>query len=270
VSPDGKRIAVTIRDGANEDLWVYDPQRDTITRLTFGGINVLPAWSPDGQYLVFATFQGISQARADGASPPHALTGSKTPQVPWSFTPDGKRLAYYENGPPAQIWTVPLEDQGGELKAGKPEQFLASTFQESRPSFSPDGRWLAYVSNESGKDEVYVRPFPSSSGQGGKWQVSNNGGAGPHWSPTKHELVYRSGDQLMTVGYSVNGDTFVVEKPRVWIAGFPGGTWDLAPDGKRVAVLIPEATAKVPPPEHEIVMLQNFSDELRRRVPLGK
>ena len=270
LSPDGKRIVVTIREGANEDVWIYDPQRDTMTRLTFGGVNVLPVWSPDGQSIVFATIQGLFQARADGASPPHALTGSKTAQVPWSFTPDGKRLAYYENGPPAQIWTLPLDDQGGELKAGKPERFLASTFQDSRPSFSPDGRWLAYVSNESGKDEVYVRPFPSSSGQGGKWQVSNNGGAGPHWSRTRHELVYRSVNQLMTVGYSVNGDTFVAEKPRVWIAAFPGATWDLAPDGKRVAVLIADAAAKAPAPDHEIVMLQNFADELRRRVPLGR
>ena len=76
-----------------------------------------------------------------------------------------------------QIWTVPLEDQGGQLKAGKPEQFLKSSFDDQAPAFSPDGRWLAYQSNESGKNEVYVRAFPPpSSGQGGKWQISNSGG----------------------------------------------------------------------------------------------
>ena len=121
---------------------------------------------------------------------------------------------------------------------------------------------------------MYVRAFPpSATSSGGKWQVSNNGGAFPRWSRTGHELVYQSADQLMTVSYTVNGTTFIADKPRVWIAslsGTSGNDWDLAPDGKRVVALIPESTAKAPPPEHEIVMLQNFADELRRRVPLGK
>jgi serine/threonine-protein kinase len=164
-----------------------------------------------------------------------------------------------------------VENQGGQLKAGTPEQFLKSNFANALPSFSPDGRWLAYQSNESGKNEVYVRAFPPpSSGSGGKWQVSNNGGSGAHWSRSGHELVYRYGNQLMTASYSVKGDTFVAEKPRVWIAALGGTHWDLAPDGKRVAVVIPEGSSQPPQPEHEIVMLQNFADELRRRVPLGK
>ena len=118
---------------------------------------------------------------------------------------------------------------------------------------------------------MYVRAFPPpSSGQGGKWQISNNGGGAPRWSRSGHELVYRSGDQLMTVSYSVKGDVFVAEKPRVWISRLGGTNWDLAPDGKRVAVVIPEASAQAPQQEHEIVMLLNFADELRRRVPLGK
>ena len=118
---------------------------------------------------------------------------------------------------------------------------------------------------------MYVRAFPPpSSGQGGKWQVSNSGGTYPHWSRTGHELVYQSGDQLMTVSYTVNGPSFVADKPRVWIASFGGTDWDLAPDGKRVAVLIPEGTAQAPQAEHLIVMLQNFADELRRKVPVKK
>ena len=145
LSPDGKRIALGIREGANEDVWVYDPQRDATTRLTFGGINQIPAWSPDGQYVVFSRIaQGLFQARADGASPPQTLMGSKVDLYPWSFTPDGKRLAYRSSGGNSQIWTVPLDDQGGQLKAGTPEQFLKSSFQDQSPSFSPDGRWLAY------------------------------------------------------------------------------------------------------------------------------
>ena len=170
-----------------------------------------------------------------------------------------------------------MQDQSGQLKAGTPESFLKSNFQDSRPSFSPDGRWLAYQSDESGKGEVYVRAFPppsasssGSAGQGGKQQISNNGGGAPHWSRGGHELMYRSGDQVMAVSYSVKGDAFVPERPRVWIAKLGGTNWDLAPDGKRVVALIPEGAAQAPQPEHVIVMLQNFADELRRRVPLGK
>jgi len=164
-----------------------------------------------------------------------------------------------------------VEEQGGQLKAGKPEQFLKSSFADRVPSFSPDGRWLAYHSNESGKNEVYVRAFPPpSSGQGGKWQISNSGGSAPRWSRNGHELVYQSGDQIMVASYTVKGDTFVAEKPRVWIAKLGGTQWDLAPDGKRVAVLMPVESAEAPKQEHEVVLLLNFFDELRRRVPTGK
>jgi serine/threonine-protein kinase len=272
LSPVDKRIALVISEGANQDIWVFDPQRDGRARLTFGGVNLSPVWSPNGQYIVFEKIgQGLFQARADGASQPQALMLRSVPQLPWSFSPDGKQLAYFER---SQIWTVALEDQGGQLKAGAPEQFIKSTFSDQWPSISPDGRWLAYQSTESGKNEVYVRAFPpSATSSGGKWKVSNTGGAFPHWSRTGHELVYQSTDQLMTVSYTVNGTTFIADKPRVWIAslsGASGNGWDLAPDGKRVGALIPEATAKAPPPEHEIVMLQNFADELRRRVPFGK
>jgi Tol biopolymer transport system component len=170
-----------------------------------------------------------------------------------------------------QIWTVPLEDRGGQLKAGKPEQFLKSSFADATPEFSPDGRWLAYQSNESGKIEVYVRAFPPpSSGQGSKVPFSNSGGTGPRWSRNGRELVYQSGDQIMVASYTVNGDTFVADKPRVWIANLGGTQWDLAPDGKRVAVLIPAETAEAPKQEHEVVFLLNFFDELRRRVPVGQ
>src|SRR5262249_24034606 len=151
LSPDGKRVALVFAEG-RPDVWVYDPQRDHSTRLTFGGFNAFPKWSPDGQSLVFlSTGNGILQTRADGASQPHALMQSKTLQFPGSFTPDGKRLAYFEAAGNFQIWTVPLENQGGQWKAGKAEPWLKSSFNDSNPVFSPDGRWLAYQSNESGE-----------------------------------------------------------------------------------------------------------------------
>jgi WD40-like Beta Propeller Repeat len=276
LSPDGKRVAITLVEGGIADIWVYDPQRDTMTRLTFGGArDPYPLWSPDGQYVVFPSGgngigDGIFYARADGAGQPQPLTQSKNVQFPGSFTPNGMRLAYDDNeSGKSQIWTVPQENQGGQLKAGKPEQFLKSGFIDHAWGFSPDGHWLAYTSNESGKFEVYVRAFPPpSSGQGGKWQISNSGGTKALWARNGHELVYRSGDQLMAVNYSVNGDSFVAEKPRVWIDKLGGTNWDLAPDGKRVAVITPVAAAgEAPKPDHEVTILFNFFDELRRRVP---
>jgi serine/threonine-protein kinase len=275
LSPDGKRVALVVAEGGSQDVWVYDPRRDAMTRLTSGGtIYRTPLWTPDGQYVVFTPYgDGILQARADGTSQPRALTQGKF-QIPWSFTPDGKRLAYFEIAASIQIWTVPLEDHGGQLRAGKPELFLKSRFTDVDPSFSPDGRWLAYQSDESGTDEVYVRPFPPpSSGQGGKWQISNNGGRAPRWPRNGHELVYQSGDQMMAASYTVNGDTFVAEQPRVWIPKLGATvianmvTWDLAPDGTRVAVVAPVEPAEASKEDHEVVFLLNFFDELRRRVP---
>ena len=216
-----------------------------MTRLTFSGVNSLPAWSPDGQYVVFRKAgAGLVEARADGASPPPVLMERRTSAYPGSFTPDVRRLAYDKRtGNHSQFWTVPLEDQGSQPQAGTPEPILESHFQDATPTFSPDGRWPAYRSDESGWNEVYVRAFPPpASGQGGKWQTSNSGGGGPRWSRTGHELVYQSGDQLLAVRYTVNGAAFIADTPRVWIAALGGGSsWDLAPDGTRVAAVIPAA-----------------------------
>jgi Tol biopolymer transport system component len=167
---------------------------------------------------------------------------------------------------------VPFEDAGGHLKAGNPEQFLKSSFNDVFPAFSPDGRWLSYRTNESGGSEVFVRAFPPpSSGQGGRWQISNTGGDFPHWSRNGHDLLYQSGDQIMAASYTVKGDTFVAEKPRLWLAKLGGTMWDLAPDGKRVLVLKPvESADGAPKQEHEVVFIENFFDELRRKVPAGK
>jgi Tol biopolymer transport system component len=278
VSPDGARVALwTIGQQGDQDVWTYDPKRDAMTRLTFGEVNTRPIWSPDGRYVVFSRAgSGVFQVRADGARQPQALVASKVVLYPWSFTPDGRRLAYSVVTGASQIWTVPLEDRGGELSAGTPEPFLRSEFSDTTPAFSPDGRWLAYHSNESGTNEVYVRPFPPpASGQGSRWQVSNNGGSSPRWSRSGRELIYQAGDQLMAVSYTVSGDAFVADKPRVWIAALgtssslPGG-WDLAPDGKRVLVVAPVDSADATKAEHHVVLVQNFFDELRRKVPLGK
>jgi Tol biopolymer transport system component len=132
--------------------WTYEWQRETLTRLTFGGgSSVAPIWSPDGRYIVFQTSGGMFWARADGSGKPRALTQSKNVQYPSSFTADGKWLAFFEANPGTgfDLWTVPVESDSTGLRAGKPQVFLQTPFDERYPSFSPDGRWLAYASNES-------------------------------------------------------------------------------------------------------------------------
>jgi Tol biopolymer transport system component len=236
-------------------------------------------WSPDSRYVFFGSVRsGILWTRADGESDPRPLTGTNTNQAPSSITSDGKRLAYSEYAGRAQIWTAPLEETNGQMKAGKPEQVLKSPFTEVSAAFSPNGKWLAYCSNVTGAYEVFVQAFPDT---GGRWQISNNGGTFPLWSPNGHDLLYQSGDktgdQIMAVVYTAKGDRFVAEKPRVWLAklgGFRAGfgtAWDLAPDGKRVAVVTPAETPGAPKQDHHVAMLLNFLDELRRRgAPLNK
>jgi len=277
LSPDGKKLAMVIIDtGGRQDVHVYEWQSDRTTKLTFGDhLYTAPVWSPDSRYVIFASQGGgIFWTRDDGAGQLQPLLPRKTVPIPSSFSFDGKRLAYWEQVAGAsQLWTLTVNEQDGQLKAGTPEQFLKDQFNDSEPAFSPDGKWIAYRSNESGTTtEVYVRPFaPPASGQGGKWVISNQGGQRPVWSRTSHDLLFLAPDgQVMAANYTVKGDSFVADKARVWLAK-PGGTeFDLSSDGKRLAVLTPVQLAEAPKIEHEVVFLENFFDELRRRVPLSK
>jgi WD40-like Beta Propeller Repeat len=214
---------------------------------------------------------GIFWTRADGASQPQPLTQSKNLQVPGSFSSDGKRLAFWEidDGRP-QIWTVSVEEEGGQLKPGQPEPFLKSPSNDGYPAFSPDGHFLAYLSQLKSSD-ILVRPYPPpASGEGGQWQISTNGAAQPPvWSsPARHEIYYRSGDRIMAVSYTIIGDALRAGPPRVWIPKLGGTVWDLDPKGRGVAVATPVEAAQAPQQEHTVVMVQNFFDELRRRVPV--
>jgi Tol biopolymer transport system component/tRNA A-37 threonylcarbamoyl transferase component Bud32 len=278
VSPDGQRLAMLVTSGSNTDAWTYEWQRDTMTRLTFTGRAGQVIWSPDGRFIVFlGEAGGMLWARSDGAGKPQPLTQTKNFQVPWSFSPDGKRLAFFETnaGTGNDLWTVPLESDGAGLRAGKPEIFLQTTADERYPSFSPDGRWLAYTSDESGAYQVYVRAFPD---RGGKWQISNSGGAYPAWSSNGRELLFRTLDnRIMVATYTAKGDSFVSDKPRVWserrLADFGAvgvATYDVAPDGKRVAALMPVEAPETQKAQNHVIFLENFFDELRRKVPVSK
>jgi Tol biopolymer transport system component len=280
LSPDGRRLALSVEEGGRQDILVYDPERDAMTRLTTDGSYISPIWSPDGQYIVFTSFAGpLFWTRADGGGQPQAITQGNSPQRAYSFSTDGKRLAYQELSSSGmrsmKIWTLPVTEDGGQFRAGKAELFPQTEVFSLYPAFSPDGRWLAYESGAPGatQPEVYVRAFPApASGQGARWQISNGGGSFPIWSRSGSQLLYRSGDRIMAVSYTVKGDVFVPDRPRVWVPKLGGAAvaFDLAPDGKRIAVATPVESAETPKQEHDVVFIENFFDELRRRVPTGK
>jgi serine/threonine-protein kinase len=207
--------------------------------------------------------------RADGAGAAIRLTESKNSQTPYSFSPDGKWLAFDETSDQTNtdLWILPLEGlESDHLKPGKPEPLLVTPADEYGPMISPDGRWLAYTSTESGHYEVYVRRFP---GFEGKWQISTGGGQFPVWSKKTPELFYRSDEGMMVAGYTVSGGAFVAGKPRFWGEKKDLSVWfDLAPDGKRFAV-VHEAATEQKGPTH-VTFLLNFFDELRRRSPASK
>jgi dipeptidyl aminopeptidase/acylaminoacyl peptidase len=252
-------------------VWVYDAQRDTLTKLTFSGGSINPIWTADGRFIIFQKpGAGVFWIPADGTGQPQPLIEAKSLLTPWSMSRDGKRLALFDSTKTdGWIHTAEISEDGGVLKAGKPERFFESTFNAATPEFSPDGRWIAYATAESNRLEVEVRAFPApASGQGGKWLVSRNGGRLPRWSRNSRELLYQEGDRILAVSYTVNGDSFVADKPHVRLEKLGGSFWDLAPDG-RIAVVAPVDSAKTPA-DHTVVFLENFFDYLRQRVPVHK
>jgi serine/threonine-protein kinase len=277
-SPDGRKLAFV----ENGNVSVHDLERDTTIRLTFtGNVSTQPVWAPDGRHIVFGSNSSLFWIRSDGVGNPYRLFESRPDPRPWSFSPDGRWLAYFVVTPPPQdpsasltgfdIWILPLDlTNPDEPRAEKPQAFLRTAANELLPAFSPDGRWIAYRSNESGTPEIYVRPFPAA--DGGKWQISNGGGLYGLWSKNGRELFYETLDnRIMVVDYRVDGAAFVPGRPRLWsdkrVSGRETLHLDLAPDGKRFVVL---AQTEIPGREDgsaHVTMLFNFFDDLKKRIP---
>jgi serine/threonine-protein kinase len=280
-SPDGKRLALEFNDGKRSDIWVYEWERDAITRLTFAGEgNTSPVWTPNGQRIVYSSREkgGTSNLwwiRADGGGNSQRLTESKSAQAPGSWRPDGQVLAFTQSnsGTNLDIMTLPIEgDEKSGWRPGEPKPFVNSPSAEVEPAFSPDGRWLAYEGSESGSYEVYVRPFP---GPGGKWQISTGGGVLPKWSRNGRELFYRTLDsKIMVVSYTAAGDSFHADKPQLWSPGqftelgLFSYNFDLYPDGKRFAVLKAPGTEQAAA-ANKVSFVFNFFDELRSKFQTG-
>ncbi len=276
-SPDGHRVAfdVVAAGGGAPDVWVYEWSRDTSTKLTFdAGPDVKPVWTPDSRRIVF-TFgpeSPLATRRCLRRCPaPHR---ERNPSCCWLVAPERQvpgvlraelqdRLRHPD---PACGWrrNIRVEDRKAHCVPERPRS-------EQEPMFSPDGRWLAYYSNESGGQEVYVRPFP---GPGGLQQISNGGGTFPAWSRTTSELFYNdfNTQQMMVASYMSAGDSLRVDKPRVWSPGrlIPRPRlrpFALHPDGQRVAIAAVEQDPRASIKQNKVVFLFNFFDELRRLAP---
>jgi eukaryotic-like serine/threonine-protein kinase len=210
-----------------------------------------PVWSLDGRYILYRSTGGIYWIRSDGSGMPRLLVPSQTAMFPFSFAPDGKRLAGQELGDSGwHVFTVSIESDDNGLRAGKPETFLKTAGADERsPSFSPDGKWIAYASNESGTYQIYVRSFPD---KGGKWQVSVDGGSLSEWSRAGRVWYFRNlENQIMVMGYTASQDAFSPQRPRLWaethLADVSNRTFDLHPNGKRIVALLPAESVEGKP-----------------------
>jgi serine/threonine-protein kinase len=268
VSPDGRRIAVAVAgDSGSFDIWVYDVERESFTRLTFEGVSTKPLWTPDGKSLVYYSIRDGTGAAyinaADGSGEERLAYFIEGNSVqPDHVSPDGRlaTMTVY-GGNKSDIHVVSLEDPDAE-----PVAFTTSPAGEILARFSPDGRWIAYSSDETGNYEVFVRAFP---GPGGRWQISNGGGVHPRWSPDGRRLFYRIGRRLMVVDVEVDDDqAFRAGTQRLLLDDLPRSElaipWDLARDGQ--AILLTESAEQHAPPE-QITVVVNWLDELKRLVP---
>jgi len=290
-SPNGRQLAMDISDGTQTDVWVYDIDRDTLTRLTFDPADdARPVWSPDGSRVVFASRRGdkgvfnLYWQRADGTGDVQRLTESKNNHQATSFHPNGKYVVFSESGTATTTDLMLLAMEGSERSGWKPPAptvLLRTPQLESMATFSPDGKWYAYLSNESGENQLFVRPFVAPGGAaegaalGGKWQISTAAADDPSWSRLRHELLFISASDLrmMVAAYTVENGAFKAEKPRVWTETRaitrprpPSRDLDLHPDGKRFAVASNQNDTTVR--QNKAVFVFNFFDELRRIAPV--
>jgi Tol biopolymer transport system component len=236
---------------------------------TTGGIPFL-IWTPDSKRVTFSSFAGgpwdLYWMSADGSGGPERLTPGESYQWPGSWSPDGQAFAFSKTDPTtgSDIWVLNFNGEH------KPQPFLQTPANESGALFSPDGRWLAYESDETGRWEIYVRPFP---GPGGKWQISTEGGVEPVWARNGRELFYRNGDKMMAVGVETK-PTFAAAKPKLLFERHyePSpqsflANYDISPDGQRFLMIKASEREQA---STQINVVQNWFEELKRQVPSGE
>jgi Tol biopolymer transport system component len=268
LSPDGKKLAVTVVDGvtSNFDVWVQDLAKGTRTRITFGEgtVSIAASWSPDGKTIVYQSNPGghysIYQKAADGTGEPTLLFGDDANERVPRVSPDGRYVVFQRqtpDGAPTQIWALPLF---GNRKAFPAVQGHTDALA---PDISPDGKWLAYVSAESGRDEVYVVPFGHGSG---KWQVSAAGGDLPRWRADGKELFFLSPDNKMTSAeISESASGIAVGKVQVLFqthaAPLASWSYDVTADGKKFVIVSKDPQLGFAP----VTLVANWTELLKQK-----
>lgn len=273
LSPDGRRVANELYtgDAADDqpgDIWIFELERHTKTRLTFGGVNANPIWTPDGGRITFSSLvdghKGLYSVIADGSSKPELLVATDDAAAADSWSADQSLLFYHQTSPgkPRTIWVLPVSAG----VAGKPSPLHEAVAFESDAQISPDGHWLAYISAETGKNEAYLQPYP---GHGGKELVSTGGADSVRWSRDGRELFYlsRNGEGALMAVEAPTKPQLHIGLPVALAKTMFGTTWDPAPDGKRLLVeLIPGQGES----SRTVRGVSDWFEELKRRVPIRR
>ena len=264
ISPDVRFAAVSIQ-GPTQTLWIYDFARSTLTTLPSNGSSQAPYWTSDSKRIVYrgtrAGYRNLFWRAADGAGDEERLTTVETLQTPSTPSRNDAYELFTDNGADTggDIWMIDLRQL-----PRVPQPVVKTRFNESSPALSPDARWLAYLSNESGRTELYLRPFPAA---GGKMAISTDGASEPHWARDGRELFYRSGEKMMAVtigaGPSRNpGSPHMLFEGHYQISDTGGGGYDVAPDG-RFLMIQPTAPTDI---DTRIHVVFGWLDDMKARV----
>ena len=255
ISPGGDRIAVAITDsknGAGRDVWVLNVAQRAWSRMTTDGISDRPIWTPDGRRIVYSSNSDLWWIASDGSGHPDSLFVENGSHTAGSVTPDGRSVVFLKEGSlSAGIRALAFD------AAPAARMVIPARFNETAPTLSPDGHWLAYQSDEAGRNEVYVRPYP---GPGGQVPVSLSGGTEPVWSRSGRELFFRSGDTLMVASVTLSPAFDVTERHPLFTSLFLSSAkfpeYDVTPDGRHF-VMIRGGEARSP-----LIALSNVFDRL--------
>ena len=266
LSPDGRRVAVSARENGNQDIWVHDMERGVKTRVTTDSSTEYRAiWSPDGEEIAFVHTRstGTFRRRADGGGEERKLIETAAdPGWISDWSVDGKYILYSISERGFDLW-YGERNQDGDYE---PHLFLQTPFSERTPKLSPDGRFIVYTSDASGRDEIYVQPFPEG---GRRTTVSSNGGQNPRWSRDGRELFYTEGSTLVAVAvapgptFSARSKEYLFEHPMFAWPYMP--QYDVSPDGKRF--IIPTPVEADPDAKPMIRVVQNWVEEFREHKP---
>ena len=271
LSPAGRKVAVVTLEGGDRDVWIWEISRGVKNRLTFSEApNAAPIWSPSGAELVFASLRegssyDIFLRKADGTGEPKPLAAGPLGEVPTDWSWDGRYFVYQVVGP--DNIDIRYLERKGDGDDWESHAYLQTPYREGYAKLSPDGRFLVYQSNESGRYEIYVRPFPEG---GGRTAVSTNGGTQPRWSTDGKEIFYVEGSTLVAVQVSTRPDFSVGSVTRLFEhraltlqLGRAFAHYDVSADGRRFLLAAPvdeEAEQEV-----SIRVVENWYEEFRQR-----